>query len=227
MGLEMIEIVSATKRSSDDFARNSALGISLHRLKADRSITAYIASNNSQPLATIYKSRIEATSDADTLVFVHDDVWIEDFFLSANLEGALKTFDVVGVAGALRRYPGQPAWHSLAGTMQFDMQNISGAVAHGPRPFGRVVYYGKAPAECQLLDGVFLAAKKATLLNAGVRFDPQFAFHFYDLDFCRTAQSNGLRLGTWTIPLTHQSKGNFESSQWSETLAAYRAKWGD
>lgn len=223
----MLEIVSATKRSNDDFVRNSALGISLHRLKADRSISAFIALNNSSPLATVYNSRIEQPSDADTLAFVHDDVWVDDFFLSAHLEEALKAFDVVGVAGALRRYPGQPAWHSLDGTMQFDAQNISGAVAHGPRPFGRVRFYGPAPAECQLLDGVFLAAKKATLLSAGVRFDPQFAFHFYDLDFCRTAQSKGLRLGTWTIPLTHQSKGNFESSQWSETLAAYRAKWGD
>jgi len=223
----MIEIVTATRRSSEDFAENSALGISLNRLEADRGITAYVAAENNLPLGAVYNSRIETADDNDILVFVHDDVWIDDFFLSAHLDGALRTFDIVGVAGTRRRYPRQPAWHSVRDTMAVNWLWLSGGVAHGKKPFGTVTYFGQAPAECELLDGVFLAAKKATLVESSVRFDPSFPFHFYDMDFCRTARLKGLKLGTWTIPLTHQSVGGFESPEWQAGLAAYRAKWPD
>lgn len=36
-----------------------------------------------------------------------------------------------------------------------------------------------------------VAATRSTLKKAGVLFDPQFEFHFYDLDFCRTAGQRG------------------------------------
>ena len=40
-------------------------------------------------------------------------------------------------------------------------KNLSGAVAHGPTPFGQISFYGKVPATCELLDGVLLAARKS------------------------------------------------------------------
>jgi GT2 family glycosyltransferase len=83
------------------------------------------------------------------------------------------------------------------------------------------------PADCELLDGVFLAARKSALLGNEVLFDSRFDFHFYDLDFCRSARQRGLRLGTWPICLTHQSKGAFDSERWIEKYHAYIAKWGD
>jgi len=60
-----------------------------------------------------------------------------------------------------------------------------------------------------------------------VLFDPRFDFHFYDMDFCRTARKAGLRLGTWPICLTHQSGGNFASDAWKEKCRLYREKWPD
>jgi GT2 family glycosyltransferase len=70
-----------------------------------------------------------------------------------------------------------------------------------------------------------MAAKASTLLDAGVRFDPQFAFHFYDMDFCRSAVQAGLRLGTWPNAVTHASGGRFGTPQWKEAAAAYYRKW--
>ena len=69
--------------------------------------------------------------------------------------------------------------------------------------------YGVIPAACELLDGVFISAKKSVLQANGVTFDPQFDFHLYDLDFCRSAREQGLRIGTWPVLLTHQSGGAF------------------
>ena len=59
----------------------------------------------------------------------------------------------------------------------------------------------------QSLDGVFLAARADILQRSGVRFDPRFAFHDYDLDFCRSATEARLSLGTWLFPLIHASGG--------------------
>jgi hypothetical protein len=41
-----------------------------------------------------------------------------------------------------------------------------------------------------------LAARSNTLAEKGLRFDPLFDFHFYDLDFCRQAELRKLRMGT-------------------------------
>ena len=65
------------------------------------------------------------------------------------------------------------------------------------------------------------------LLGAGVRFDERFDFHFYDLDFCRTARANGLRLGTFPLAVTHRSAGGFGSPAWQENAERYLEKWGD
>ena len=58
-----------------------------------------------------------------------------------------------------------------------------------------------------------------------MRFDPRYAFHYYDLHFCRTARERGLKLGTWPICLTHASAGAYDSPPWREARRVYRAKW--
>jgi GT2 family glycosyltransferase len=78
---------------------------------------------------------------------------------------------------------------------------------------------------CQLLDGVFLAVRTATLKQHGVRFDPRFKFHCYDIDLCRTALTKGLRIGTWPIAITHDSGGAFGSEAFRQAARAYLEKW--
>lgn len=227
----IVEIVSATRMSGGDFWNRSPLGWSLRRLSYDTRVTSRIAVENKQGLSDIYNERIDAADHHDILVFMHDDVWIDDIFLADRLLDGLAEYDVIGVAGNRRRVPNQPAWAFLDrvdGHFVRDLDNISGAVAHGDNPLhGMVAGFGEAPAECELLDGLFLAAKASTLRERQVRFDPQFDFHFYDMDFCRSARAAGLRLGTWPIGLTHRSGGAFGSEQWTEKYRAYLAKWED
>src|ERR1035437_847150 len=159
------------------------------------------------------------------LVFVHDDVWIDDLFFSDRIRAALDSFDVVGLAGNRRLLPGVPAWHVKNDQMEWDHEFLSGIVCHGAQPFGAPSVYGPSPAPVQLLDGVLLAARASALLDSGVRFDERFDFHFYDLDFSRQANAAGLRVGTWPIAVTHASGGAFGSPAWNRSLALYRAKW--
>jgi len=223
-----IEVVSATRLDEAAFWKTSALGMSLLRLGNDKRIAHRITFENRRGLPDIYNERIADTAGADVAVFMHDDVWIDDYYFADQLLDALDQFDVVGVAGCRKRLPVQPSW-CFAGEemLRIDAANLSGRVAHGKHPFGGIAYFGDVPAQCELLDGVLLAARKSLLRAHAVQFDPIFDFHFYDLDFCRSATRGGLRLGTCRISITHQSGGAFGSEPWIARYFQYRAKWQD
>jgi GT2 family glycosyltransferase len=222
----MIEVISATRLSETEFWEKAPLALSLKRLQREACLVPQITFTNQLGLAHVYNARITATSGSDVLVFVHHDVWIDDFFLADRINRGLAEYDVIGVAGNRRRVPNQPAWAFIDTNFTWDERsNLSGRVAHGPHPFGAVSFFGPVPAECELLDGVFLATRRSILTAKGVFFDPRFSFDFYDLDFCRSARERGLRLGTWPICITHQSGGAFGSPRWHANYLQYRQKW--
>jgi GT2 family glycosyltransferase len=225
----MIDIVSATRKSEADFWDKSALGISLRRLEHDERLTACIRFENRRGLPEVYNARITAPDAGEIITFIHDDVWLDDYFLAERLIEGVRSYDVLGVVGNRRRLPRQPGWAFADLALNWDaIENLTGSVAHGDSAFGQINAFGYVPAECELLDGVFLAAKRDALRNSGVLFDPRFEFHFYDLDFCRSARKNGLRLGTWPICMTHQSLGgSFGSDPWRRMYDQYIEKWGE
>jgi GT2 family glycosyltransferase len=225
--VDTIEVVSATRVSEADFWSRTPLGVTLQRLMAfDKRIVPMTAVSNSRGLPEVFNDRISA-SECDVIVFIHDDALIEDYFFADRVLEGLKHYDVIGVAGNRRRLDGQELWHTPPGMGTFDNGFLSGAVAHGNHALGSVMFYGPVPAACEFLDGVLLAARVSRLKECGVKFDSQFTFHFYDLDFCRSARTNGLTLGTWPISLTHAGKGGgFVSDSWRENRDRYFAKWG-
>lgn len=224
----MINIVSATRLTEEDFWEKSALGLSLLRLQFDKRLKPCIAYENKLGLPSVYNAQIVAATNDDILVFVHDDVWVEDLFFADRIIDGLKTFGVIGVAGNKRRLPNQPGWNFSNINFEPDAPEFwSGIVAHGQTSWSGVLLFGPSFAECELLDGVFLAAHRKTLVERSVFFDPRFDFHFYDLDFCRTARLKQMKIGTWPISLTHQSAGVFGTPQWRAMYRLYIEKWGE
>lgn len=226
----MIEFVSATRMTREEFWEKSALGRSLLRIDASdhERWVPRIAFENRRGLPEVFNERIRGAGDGDILVFVHDDVWLDDLFVCDHVEESLHEFAVVGVAGNRRRVPRQPAWAFVGITTEFvwdEPANLCGAIAHGPDPWGAVSRFGPTFEECELLDGVFMAARRDTLVKNAVGFDTRFKFDFYDVDFCRSARAKGLRVGCWPIALTHQSQGLFGSASWQAGYAAYLEKW--
>ncbi len=222
-------IVAATREASNPFMESMPLGRSLRRLSYDRRLEARPAFNNRDGLSAVYNRQIIEENRDKMLLFVHDDVWLDDCFVYDRVKEALEAFDVVGLAGNTRRLPRQPAWGFSTETpfTPEDRRYLSGIVADSEQPWGKPSRYGPPGLQCLTLDGVFLAARCATLLERGVRFDERFEFDFYDLDFCRSAEVAGLRMGTWPIAITHTSLGRFGSPRWHAALAAYREKWPD
>lgn len=222
-----VQIVSATRMTEQEFWSQSALGLSLKRhLPQDTRLSAKVSFENTRGLSEIFNDSLHHAEDDAVMIFIHDDVWIDQPNFVDTVLAGLEMYDVIGVAGNKRRLPNQPAWPFV--DLKFtwdDKKNLSGRVAHGQHAFGAVSDYGPVPAACELLDGVFLAAKNSVLKSANVYFDEQFDFHFYDLDFCRTAKQAGLQLGTWLVNLTHQSGGAFGTQRWQDKYHLYMQKW--
>jgi GT2 family glycosyltransferase len=186
----------------------------------------------SRGLSEIYNLVLDGV-DADTdLIFVHDDVYLNDWYLVQRVTDALERFDVVGLAGSINPDLKQPSWGLR---FDADLQPMgwqpglrrSGALNHFDYAVPNVSVYGPAPAACALLDGVFLAIRTSVVRERGLRFDPRFKFHFYDLDFCRTATQKGLRVGTWPIAVTHDSGGAYGSPEFREGARVYLDKWAE
>ena len=223
-----VGIISATRLSESEFWSSSPLGCSLRRLNRDSRLIPGISYDNSRGLPELYNKQIVAPDTPDILVFIHDDVWIDDPAFVDRILEECDTFDIIGVAGNRRRLAGQPSWAFQDTSFRWDdKEQLSGRIGHGPHPCGKVTEYGEAPAACELLDGLFLAARRKVLLDNGICFDPRFDFHFYDLDFCRTAREKGLRLGTWDVKLTHGSRGPVGGPEWAVNYQRYREKWGE
>lgn len=224
-----VRIVCATRTSRSDFPGATALGktLAVHR-PADVELRLF--AENAAGLPSVYNQAIdESDADPAILLFIHDDVHLCDFHWTDTLNRALEQFAVVGVVGNRRRVARQPGWRFLDERFTRDRrENLSGTVGHGRGlPPERVDVYGPAGQPVSLLDGVMLAVKSETLRARKLRFDEQFDFHFYDLDFCRQAERAGISMGTCALSLIHESGGSFGGEGWRRGYDRYLTKWGD
>lgn len=155
-------------------------------------------------------------SRGDPVVFCHDDIAIHVRDLPARLARHFERYDLVGLAGTDRcvgmDWPG-------AGT-----EHTYGAIVHGDDVAGELYFYGAgadAIGGIQAMDGVFLAARRATAEAVGfdaVTFD---GWHGYDVDFTFRAHLAGWRLAVaLDLPIVHRSLGKVD-----EALARYHLRF--
>lgn len=225
----MIRIVAATRWDQEGFQTQAMLARTMAKF-ANRGDMFFMLHQCLPPggLPDAYNASLQSADPADIIVFTHDDVWIDDIFLPERLTEGLGIFDVIGIAGNRRRVPRQPAWAFPDVNFQWDArENLSGGVTHLIQQREKFDFFGPTPASVVMLDGVFLAARVQTLRAAEVAFDPQFKFNFYDLDFCRSCERAGLRMGTWPIAITHGSGGRFGTPEWQAAYQTYLAKWSE
>ena len=166
--------------------------------------------DNTESLSKLYNNHInkETLKDHDTVLFVHDDVYIDDTncFKKIDLAMAKYEFDIVGLAGGKDLTIQKPAlWHLMTKTH-------SGAVVHPVDNLPdsarvRVTDFGPTPERCLLLDGLFLAVNLKRALEGDWKFNEDFSFHHYDLASCIDANNKKLKLGTYPIWVVHNSPG--------------------
>lgn len=224
---ERIRFVIATRENRDDFVSNTATGRSLSAYCFDY-VQIRLFEQNKRGLPEVYNQAIEeARADPAILVFVHDDVHLLDYYFAERMTRSLDKFQLIGLAGNRRRVPGQPSWAFIDDKLTWDApENLSGVVGHGKAfPPSNVSVFGKPDQEVKLLDGLMLAARSKTLIDKELRFDQAFDFHFYDLDICRQAEAKRVSMGTFALPVIHESGGNFGSEAWRRGYERYLEKW--
>lgn len=224
-----IKFVVATRETNDRFWSHSATGrsLSLYRFPF---LEVVLTANNFEGLPMIYNRAIERSLDDQCiLIFAHDDIYITDFFWVDQVVDSLNHFNLVGIAGNKRRVPKQPAWAFIDEKFTWDHpENLSGLVGYGKGfPPVNLSFFGPLRQPVKLLDGVILITHSNTLKRSGIRFDERFDFHFYDMDICRSFESKGLTMGTWSISLVHESGGGFGSDCWKTAFQKYLEKWGE
>ncbi|MFO1387009.1 MAG: glycosyltransferase [Chitinivorax sp.] len=224
-----IRLVVATRASQELFVSETATGKTT-AFSLPNIVEYRIFPDNKQGLPAIYNKIIrEAQDDPATLVFAHDDLHMLDYFWWARIKEGLSKFDIIGVAGNQRRLPKQSSWAFIDDKETWDDQkNLSGVIGGGNGfPPSSFHFFGPPRRQVKLLDGLLLAAESETLLKNNLFFDEQFDFHFYDMDFCRQAETKNLRCGTWDISLVHESGGDFKSESWARGYKKYLDKWGE
>jgi hypothetical protein len=224
-----IQIVVATRVTEAEFFKNTATGRSLFKNRPPN-LSLRIFVENTEGLAGLYNQAIHESNDRSiTLVFAHDDLHFLDYHWCDRIHEGLTHFDILGLAGNIRRVPKQPSWmHVNADFTRDEAHNLSGVVAHGTGfPPENISRYGPVRQRVKLLDGLLLAVKNTTCLTSQLMFDERFLFHFYDLDFCRQAETKNLSCGTWDIAVAHVSGGHFGSEAWKIAYKSYISKWSD
>ena len=226
MSKPKFRFVVATRVSQNKFHTHTALGKSLSIFKNDQ-IDLY--SDNSEGLSKVYNRSIKKSkNDPAILIFIHDDVWLLDFFWGGRLITSLTKFDIVGLAGTQRRSPRQFSWAYKSDSYTLNKGNLSGLIGHGKGfPPDNLSYFGPVEKEVRILDGVFIACHSEVLHRRNLNFDEKFDFHFYDMDFCRSAELKGLKMGTASISVIHESSGVLDTPNWNKNRSIYFEKWSD
>ena len=203
MDKKKILIVTCSKDSGKD----SQLVQSLQGLPVD-DFKLVINADNKSSLSVAYNKQLTAENliGHDIILFVHDDVYIDDVKLKGKLYTAVNDlkYDIVGLAGAANIKISKPAlWHKMS-----TPDSWSGAVSH---PVGErklmVTSFGPWPKRCLVLDGLFMAVNLRRALEVGWRFNEKFNFHHYDISSCLDANNLKLKMGTYPIYTTHSSPG--------------------
>jgi hypothetical protein len=153
-----LRLVAATQVQEALFWESTYLGRSLRRIPDSLRPQTMIAFGNTgkrvRGLSEVFNLALDRTEADTDIVFVHDDVYLNDWFLSERIAEALQRFDVVGVAGSENPDLSQPSWG-----LCFDENLVpkgwqpglkrSGAVNHFDYACPSVSIYGPTPRACQ------------------------------------------------------------------------------
>jgi hypothetical protein len=216
--LNNYKFVVATEYNEEDFWNKAKISVFLE--KTGHSETAEIIYNNKKGLPAVYNSFITEDNRDNFLVFVHDDVFIDDLFIEEKLNIAFEKYDIVGLAGATSCDLSAQvlAWHLMS-----SRDNHVGEVAHSNGSIVWTTVFGSTESRALVIDGLFIAVNTAKLLDTDTRFDENFDFHHYDISFCLKANQNKLKIGVTSIKLTHFGLGDsMNSPEWQKSAEKFR-----
>lgn len=169
-------------------------------------------SNNEKGLSENYNQILKNyKNEFDYIIFLHDDLIVDDANICEKLIQAHKDYDIVGLAGGINPVVAKPAlWHLMCGG--FGSGNLRGAVAH-PASLQHqnnqifMTSFGPTPARVVILDGLFLSVNCKRIIETNWKFNENYKFHHYDIASSIDANNKKLKLGVTPIWVVHSSPG--------------------
>lgn len=167
-------------------------------------IKTIVFKDNQKGLSECYNTILkDPTYLGWTVLFVHDDVILEDSFLFEKLTNS--PYVITGLAGTKSFDKGSNdlAWHLAS-----QPADLVGEVAHSHNGEVFTTKFGPTQSRALIVDGLFIACKVTELVENEVYFDETFAFHFYDIAFCLRAHSQKVTCGVLPIRVIHFGLGD-------------------
>ena len=163
--------------------------------------------------------------DNEYMVFVHDDVEFINMDLSYQIKEGMRDFDVLGIAGCRNpQIKDLNLWHLMA-----PKHELCGFAGHTCSETGNELYvtsFGASPARVAMIDGVVSVVKCEKILKSNTRFDENYKFHHYDMDFSIQCNLNKLKIGVYPILINHSSPGLKEfTDEWKRSNEYFKEKW--
>lgn len=181
-----------------------------------------IVKDNKEGLSKLYNTFLEDPKHQKSiLLFVHDDVELEDLLLVDKLQNS--PYEVTGLAGAKSiNLSKAPAWHLMS-----ERPTHVGEVAHAADSRVWTTVFGSTNSRALVLDGLFLAIDVEAVTTKGAKFDKDFNFHHYDLAFCLDCNAKKVKMGVLPIRVVHHGLGDsMNTPDWMDSAKLFSKKFG-
>ena len=168
----------------------------------------HFITQNKVGLGKAYNKFLSDNPIYDYVLFVHDDMWIDDAGFIFKLEEAHKEYDLIGLAGGVNPILKAPAlWHLMCGGFQGG--NLRGFAGHyhSDGKTTSITNFGPSPARVAVIDGAFMSLNVKRAVEVNWKFNENYTFHHYDLSSCLDANKKKLKLGVVPILTYHNSPG--------------------
>lgn len=188
--------------------------------------------NNTLTLTNFGNKAIEECKDYyDYLILMHADVDISIYDFVKRLLETKDKYDIVGLAGTKKLFISQSPLTWFTGSNKY-REDRYGRITHNHDGMMLESFFNRnkenvRDTEVLTIDGLLMCLNKKTMQNEKARFDEQFTYDFYDLDFCVNVQTNtDLKIGTIIMPTIHTSLGkSVLTEEYLIPERKFRAKW--
>jgi hypothetical protein len=216
-------IVTCTKTKTPEEFMHRPLYASLKKqCDTNPNIEFHIFNNNTRGLSVCYNEVLRDPKHKNkTVLFVHDDVVLEDLFLYEKLMSS--PYSITGLAGAKTFDTSKEklAWHLCS-----QPNNYVGEVTHCHGEKVWTTCFGPTNARALIVDGLFISCKINDINEGQLEFDEQFDFHFYDIAFCFQANKKHVKCGVMPIRVVHYGIGDsMLTPEWEKANKEFKQKY--
>jgi hypothetical protein len=211
--------VVATKEDKQTFLKTKPLGLFIEKTSLLNQTN--IIENNSEGLPKLYNRFLTEEYKNDYIIFIHDDVLIEDLFSLEKIQMAFEKYDIIGLAGTKTCDLNSQhcAWHLMS-----KQDYYVGEVAHYSKDKKIwTTVFGPTDSRALLLDGLFIGVNVEKALEKQLQWDENFKFHHYDISFCLRANNLKIKAGVFPLRVVHYGLGDsMLTEEWKESNQLFK-----